>query len=664
VLPEVPAGAHKIRIRLAGFRPFEEDVVVEPKGSVQVRAELRPLQEVTAASRTTESVEDAPASVTLISREEIRAFGYQTLYEALGGTRGVFQTNDRTYEAVGFRGFSRPGEDYGDRVLVTLDGHAMNDDQLGSSYVGYDFRSDLLDVDRIEVVRGPGSALYGTNAFFGVVNVVTRDGRDVPSPQVSVATDDERRVRLHVGGGFGDEHAGAWAGAGGVKPQGGDLYLPDVAPATSGGVLRDVDEMQSGWVGGKAWLGDLTLQVDLNHREKRIPTGAFDTLPGDHRATSTDTRGFAELRYEPSLGKDDRLYLRAYLDWYRFRGGYPYDDPTVGVVRDSWDGLWAGGEARVLLTPFDRLRLTLGGEGRTELKADLKSMDASGTYLDHDARFQVYSGYGVADLRPLDWLTLSGGARVDHFSTFGTAVSPRAAIVARPWTDGVLKLMGGRAFRAPSPYELSYNDDGVTQIAADDLQPETIDTAEVEYTHRLARTATLTGSVFYNEIRDLIVVGEPTPDIAQYRNLDERVHTAGAEIEVRREWRERWMVAASYSFQRTRVGSLADGDRLSNSPAHAFALKGAVPVTRGGPVLAQRLRVEAPRLDREGNATDTALLWDVTLTGDLPTWHLEYGVGVRNLLDWRVAHPVGGDLAPLTVPQPGRTLFATATLAY
>ncbi len=668
VLSDVPAGFHKVRVSLSGFRPHLQDVVVEPRESVQVRAQLRPLQEVTAASRTTESIEDAPASVSLISREEIRAFGDQTLYEALAGTRGVFQTDDRTYKSVGFRGFSRPGEDYGNRVLVTLDGHTMNDDQLGSSYVGYDFRESLEDVQRIEVVRGPGSVLYGTNAFFGVINVVTRDGRDVPRPHVSVAADGERTVRARGGAGYGDEHAGAWIGVGGVKSQGGDLSLPGVAPDE---VLRGADEAEAGWAGGKAWWGDLTLQVDVNHRNKRIPTGAFETIPGDDRARSEDTRGFAELRFEPSLGEDDRLYLRAYVDWYRFRGGYPYDDPETGVVRDAWDGLWAGGEGRVVYGFGEWLRLTIGGEGRAELQADLTSRDVSGTYLDEDARYQVYSGYGTVDLRPAEWIALSFGTRVDHFSTFGSAVSPRAAVIVRPWTDGVLKLMGGRAFRAPSPYELSYNDDGVTQIAAEDLDAETIYTTEAEYTHRLARSVTATASAFYNTINDLVVVGETTTGtgdeaatVGQYRNLDDEVNTVGGEVEVRREWRERWMLSASYSFQRTRVGGLGDGEEISNSPAHLFALKGVVPVTRGGPLLANRLRVEAPRLTRDGEDTETALLWDVTLTGQLPQWHLEYGVGLRNVLDWRVDHPTGGDIASPTVPQPGRTLFATATLAY
>ncbi len=138
VLGEVPVGRHTIRVSRAGFRPVVQVIDVGTDARIVINAAMRPAYEVTAASRNAESPDDALASVTLIPGAELRAFGDETLYEALSGTRGVFQTDDHTYQALGVRGFSRPG-DYGNRVLVLLDGHTMNDDQLGSSYVGQDF---------------------------------------------------------------------------------------------------------------------------------------------------------------------------------------------------------------------------------------------------------------------------------------------------------------------------------------------------------------------------------------------------------------------------------------------------------------------------------------------------------------------------------------------
>src|SRR5204863_9141362 len=99
--------------------------------------------------------------------------------EALRGVRGVYLSNDRAYAAAGVRGVGEPN-DYNNRILVLSDGQALNENILQSASIGSEGRADLHDVDRIEVVRGPGSLLYGAGAFSGLVNLVTRP-RDEPS---------------------------------------------------------------------------------------------------------------------------------------------------------------------------------------------------------------------------------------------------------------------------------------------------------------------------------------------------------------------------------------------------------------------------------------------------------------------------------------------------
>src|SRR6185295_8567422 len=118
---------------------------------------------VEAASKRLLAVDEAPASTTVITAEEIRAFGYTTLAQALQVVRGFYLTDDRTYTATGVRGFSPPG-DYNTRILILWDGHAMNDVWIGQGFVERGLNVDLNEVERIEIVRGPGSALYGTGA--------------------------------------------------------------------------------------------------------------------------------------------------------------------------------------------------------------------------------------------------------------------------------------------------------------------------------------------------------------------------------------------------------------------------------------------------------------------------------------------------------------------
>jgi outer membrane receptor protein involved in Fe transport len=591
----------------------------------------------------------------------------------------VFQSDDLSYKFLGFRGFSRAG-DYGNRVRVTLDGHTLNDDQLGASYVSTDSLADLQDVQRIEVVRGPGSALYGTNAFFGVINVVTRDGQDVPRPHASITGDGLGTLRARAGAGVGGEELGAWASAVAVTGQGGDYVFPELADLPrGGGVAIDADGVNAANLQGKAWAGDWTLQAFYVGNRKRFPSGAYDTIVGDPRASNGDYRSFGELRFEPELGESARFYGRAYVDYYTYAGDFPYG--VRYIYSDRWKGTWVGAEPRVVTSPADWLTLTGGLELVSHLEARLYSVenraldgslppydadpDAPGTQnpLDENPTSNVISGYAVGEVAFAP-VRLSAGARYDVFqSAFARTFSsfnPRIAAVVSGGRD-VLKALAGTAFRAPSPYEFLYNDGGLSQVPADadTLSPERIASAELEYSHRFGDAAVLTLATYGNQIDDLVELANNPDDLLQYTNATIPVRTAGAEWELRREWRQGWMASVQESFQHTRSGDLVEGDSLDNSPAHLFALKGAAPIVPGTTWASTRFRVESPRQLRDEEQTEWVYLWDLTVTGEIPVIRSEYGLGVRNLLDWEVNQPTGDDLRMGSVPLPGRTLFAT-----
>ena len=688
----VAVGTHEVRVTLRGFKPVIKRVEITANAQTQLDLQLVGNDSVEAASRVAESVEDAPASVTLVTSPELRAMRYSTVAEALRGVRGVFVSDDRGYKSVGFRGFGRPG-DYGNRVLVLVDGMPTNDNWLWSSYVGYDLRTDLEDVERIEVVRGPGSILYGTGAFSGVVNLVmagpdTPDGREVG---MSVADDGVARARARVTHHF-TKDSGIWTSVAAGRGAGRDIFVPEYVPdgpASVAGNARGIDGFQVGTLSGRVWWKSVSAQWSLNHHDKQLPGGQFNTTFGDGRTHQADTRGFIEAKVEPKLGERFESVTRGYVNTYAYRSAFARSPADGGVEHDGFDGTWVGAEQRFVWKPVSMVRLTGGGEFQDHLKAHQTGSDETGSFLDDDQTFTLVAGYGIADITPSKAVKLSAGARFDSYSTFGSSLNPRAAVILKPYDGGNVKLLAGKAFRAPSIYE-RFNVAGGGQKASGTLTPENLYSLELEYSHRFSRTVIGTVSTYGNYIENLIALRDlpdatPTVPSYAYGNTSSPVGTLGAEAELRREWKEGWMVSASYSFQKSRylksgqVGDIigfkqASGLReVPNSPNHLASVKGGVPILGRALMLMNRFTIEGSRPDRndaEGlglpaqRDTPPALLWDIVFSGAEARWGLSYAIGVYNAFDTRWSVPVSAEFRQTTMPQNGRTFLASGAITF
>ena len=190
------------------------------------------VQSVFGASRYLQRITEAPASVTIIDAEEIWRCGYQTLADALAMVRGFYVSSDRRYSFIGTRSFQRPG-DYNTHVLLTVDGHRINDNIYDQATIEEASLIALDDVERIEVIRGPSSSLYGSNAFFGVVNVVTRSGRHLGGLEAAAeaGTFGRRGARVAWGGGVGASGGFSIAASHGADRRAGTALLPRVRRA-------------------------------------------------------------------------------------------------------------------------------------------------------------------------------------------------------------------------------------------------------------------------------------------------------------------------------------------------------------------------------------------------------------------------------------------------
>ena len=671
----LPEGEHTLEVESRDVRPLRQAVTVVAEQETRVHADLRyEPPPVRAASKNLLSVDEAPASITVLSQEELRAFGYTTLAEALSAVRGIFISNDRTYTYLGVRGFAPPG-DLNTRVLILWDGHAINDVWAGQGYSARDLSVDLDEVERIEVVRGPGSALYGTGAFFAVINVVPRDSLGVDrTVEATGSVGALGTLRLHGTASWDNgRDSSVLLSVAGLNMDGAETTrLGEAFPVVSG-----LDGERAATASLRARFGGLSLHGQLHGRRKQIPTGPFGTVLGASGTQVEDIRGFLEARFEKRFSERLSLSLRGAYDASRYRGYWMYSeseesDENEEVLRrdtDAGRADWLTAEARFLLTPFEGNRLTVGLEGQSQLRVEQEIFGALGnTPLPGRSRV-LLSAYLLDEWRLHPRLSLTAGLRVDKYLDLETTpLTPRLALIGRPYDKGLTKLVVGRAFRAPNVYELDYHDNGLTQVPAGTLEPETISTFELEHAHDLTDELRLTVAGYHNRISNLVVLeeeegaprcGSPSGSASCFISSNRPGETLAWGAEAGLHWQpgRYLMVDLSYSFVTLRND---EEDVSSTTPAHLASGRMLLPLGSGDVRLATQVTYQSARgLAREGAEKGEALLLGVGFSGELA--HLRYFAGVQNLLDARYALPLGEERAAAPVPQYGRTFTLQLT---
>ncbi len=674
---ELPVGTRSLRVSRPGFEVVERTIEVEEGAQIELRdLPMRASRDVEAASRFREPIEQAPSSISVITGTELRAFGYPTIYEALRGTRGTALSADSTYSSIGVRGLGQ-ANDFGNRLLILQDGATLNDNILWQSFIGYDGRVDLGDVERIEVVRGAGSVLYGTGAVSGVVNLVTRAPEEGERVHASVGSYDNGVARARVGAHFGGEDRGGWVSVSAARGQGRDekMHLSDGTVLA----LEGLDRFQAASSAGKVWLKPVSLQWSYAARNQHIPTGPYGTRYNDPNHIWRDQRGMVEAKLEQPLGENLDLLARAYGNLYVFDGDLPYDGEEEGAVDtgvERYTGGWAGVEARGTWSPGDHLRASVGTEAQYSFIAAMEGATVYSDgfvepYMEESRPYGLIAAYAVVDGAPNTLLRYSIGGRMDAWTTTAPTFNPRGALILTPGGQNILKLMGGRAFRAPSIYELTYNDGGYSQVRSDfggnELLPEITWSGEVEYTRKIdedwSALASVHGSVTDGLVETVLSDTNDPDSPVYYKNSDLAVRTIGVDSELRRDLRRGWMFTGSAGLLRA---TYADEARtpIANAPPGFASIKLIAPIAEPTARLAFRTTLEAPRVIVAGapERSAPAVISDLVLSGRSRTGSVEYAVGTYNMFNWHYAMPVAVTFDTATMPQLGRSFLATVTL--
>jgi len=614
------------------------------------------IEDVYAAAKHLQSVKEAPASISLTTDEDIKRYGYRTLTDVVNNVRSFYSYSDRNYDYIGVRGFARLG-DYGNRVLQLVDGHSLNDNIYGSFFMGHAFGVDMDLVKKIEFIRGPGSSLYGNNAVFGAVNVITKQGKDINGlyAKIEGGSFNTYSGSIAYGKQFWDK-GDLLISASFVNSQGQNLYYPEFVESTATkGWARDVDGEKAQKFFVKAVLGEVTLLANVVSREKNVPTAAYETIFADNQFKTLDEKIFLDLKWDHPFGDEKNLQTRFFYDWYHFKGAYPYDTVPVTINRDEAVGQSLGGEV-VYNHKISSHRLLFGGDLIYHMEARQRNYDETPrvTYLDDNHTFTTWSVYGQDEWDITSWLRFTGGLRFDQYSTFGRNLSPRAGLILTPIKTNAIKLLYGQAFRAPNVFELYYATNlGPSLYRANpDLKPEIIDTFEIVVEQELSPAIKATASGFHYVARDLINQ-ELNPDGSlQFYNVS-KVKSDGVELGLEVNWPGFLKGDASYTYQDTRDEQT--GQWLANSPRHMVKVGARVALYKNILFLGGQCRYMGNRLDREGGNVGDAFITDITLSGEYKK--LTLSAAAYNLFSAEYADPVSSDHVQKSMLQNGRNFW-------
>ncbi|GFO55949.1 ligand-gated channel protein [Geomonas sp. Red276] len=609
------------------------------------------------ASRFEQKVTEAPSSVSIVTADDIRAFGYRNLSDILAAQRGFYVYNDRNYDYIGARGVDRSGG-YDSRVLVLVDGHRTNEDMYDSAFIGNEFVLDADLIDRVEIIRGPGSSLYGDNAFFGVINIITRHGK-LQGTEVSAEAGSQQSYKGRVTYGNRFQNGLAVTLSGAVADSQGDknLYFPAFnTPANNNGVAHDLDYERYHSLFSTFSFGDFTLQGAYSTRTKGVPTASFDAVFNDPRFHTTDSRGYVDLKYEHAFGSW-QTSARGYFDYYNYYENIPLAaaDPAAPPVlnRDSALDKWYGIDVKAANT-FGDHRVVAGADYQADLTQlfDNHDIDPFHQYLKVDRTTWRWASYLQDQYTITSRLILNAGVRLDHYSTFGDAVSPRAGLIYSPLDATTFKLLYGEAFRAPNSYELYYEVPDFNQKGNDSLRPEKIRSYEIDWEQGLGEHFRSTVAGYYNKVRGMIKqVNDPNDGMLVFENIA-GVTALGAEAELEGKWSNGFQGRASYTFQDARDDQT--GALLVNSPRHMAKLNLIAPLYRKALFSGIELQYMSSRKTLAGGGAGDHLLTNLTLFSRDVYPGLEVSGSVYNLFDTRYGDPGSGEHAEDVIPRPGR----------
>lgn len=536
------------------------------------------------ASKYQQRMSEIAGVVSVIDSQQIKQFGYRTVGDALRSVPGFFISNSRMYENVGIRGFDQT-DAFNGRMLVMIDGSRINEPVYDSGFVGSELPLDIDLIERIEVVRGPGSSLYGNNAFFAVVNIITKSGEHFHGGELagSWGSFETFKGRASYGRKLDNDlefllSATAW------NSEGPTLKFPSGAtPSNPQGRDSQGNDDHTRQFFAKARWGNFNLVGGYGQRKRGLPGGTYGTNFGDPDNRYLDGEAFLNLNYHKHFLPHLDFSGRAFYGSYDYQGYFRYGDMTLTAPLQTW---WTGFDFQLISTYFDD-HTVIAGIDFQENWQQKQTLAYQGfpAYFDDERDTHRVGVYLQDDFRINDQWRLSLGARFDDHSLLSESLfSPRLGLIYQPFADTVFKIQYGQAFRAPNvvqafqQFSPSYGPGGIVyakgQLANNALRAEQVDTYQLTWEQSFLHNWRFIATGYAMEINKRFGIVDVGTGHAynQYRNLGGELGYGG-EFELQGRWQDGSLLRTAYSYAaEIDLDGDEDGDLLDEVAAHLYQL--------------------------------------------------------------------------------------------
>ncbi|MEO6303578.1 MAG: TonB-dependent receptor plug domain-containing protein [Bacteroidia bacterium] len=607
---------------------------------------------ITVASKKPLNTRESPSIISLITEDEIKKSGARDLIDVLRLVPGFdFGVDVEGVIGVGIRGnWAHEG-----KMLLLIDGQEMNEILFATTQFGN--RYPVEQIKRIEIIRGPGSAIYGGFAEYGVVNIITKQGEDINGVSVSgtYGQGDKDYLRRNVNLSIGQKVKDFEYSISGMMGQG----------QRSNGVYTDFSDssykMNGNSQNNPAFFNAGIKYKGLSFRciadlyQTTMRDGYGDVIPGS-AVRDNFSSVFSELKYVIKV--NDKLTITPRLN-YKTQNPWESESYT-GKEGYSRTATRALGNITSSYNINRNINFVLGGEFYQDQAVD--HIDSS--YFSNGEQKVSYYNYaffaqGLIKTRIVNFIL---GARYDKHNEYGDAFVPRIGLTKK-YGRFHFKALYSSAFRAPSIENINYSTDA-------GIKPELTQISELELGYQLTRKSFFTINVYDINTNNPIVYYTDSTSTDFYINSG-RSGTQGIEAEYR--IKQKWgQVAINYAFYSVaNKEKIADYEVSDNSSAlMAFAnqrvnLNASFNITKAFSIC-PTISFYGPRygytsVDSTGTSVaeqlDPTALVNIYLRYSTPLKGLTIGVGMYDILDqqFKFIQPYNGYHAPL--PGPGREII-------